>query len=128
MGILSVNLHSPHASFIILTEDYIFRQVQLDQESAVGIVYGSGSGQDYASITVPNNYGILIVTYKGSAGQYGVVLMPWGLGSMAFPLSFGGNSLGQDWVTTDTRQVSVGGISYQAKLELWNLNVYPGSR
>jgi hypothetical protein len=119
---------SYNASFVILTEDYIFRQVQLDQESTVGIVYGSGSGQDYASITVPNNYGILIVTYKGSAGQYGVVLMPWGLGSMAFPLTFGGNSLGQDWVTTDIRQVSVGGISYQAKLELWNLNVYPGSR
>ncbi len=113
---------SYNASFFILTEDYTLRQVQLDQQSAVGqLIYGSGSGQDYASITVPNNDGILIVTYKGTAGQYGVVLMPWGLGSMAFPLTFGGNPAGQDWVTTDIRQVTIGGIAYQAKLALWNL-------
>ena len=56
MAILLVNLHKPlhihelsyNASFVILTEDYTLRQVQLDQPSAVGkVVYDSGSGQDY---------------------------------------------------------------------------------
>ena len=56
---------------------------------------GSGSEQEYASITIPNNDGILIVTYKSTAGEYGVVLMPWGLGSLGFPLKFGGNSQGK---------------------------------
>ncbi len=119
---------SYNATFVILTDDYTLRQVQLDQPTAVGeVAYGSGSGQENASITVPTNDGILIVTYKDTAGQYGVVLMPWGLGSLSFPLTFGGNPAGQEWVTTDIRQVTIGGISYQAKLELWNLQGYSGS-
>ena len=114
-----------NASFVILTEDYTLRQVQLDQQSAVGnLVYGSGSEPDYVSITVPNTDGILIVTYKSTSGQCGVVLMPWGLGSLALPSKFGGNSAGQEWVTTDIRQVTVGGIAYQAQLSLWNLQGY----
>jgi hypothetical protein len=111
-----------NASFLILTEEYALRQVTLEQPSSVGsLVYGSGSEQEYATITVPDNEGILIVTYKGGAGEYGVVLMPWGLGSMAFPVTFGGNPAGQDWVTTDIRQVIIGGIAYQAELKLWSL-------
>jgi hypothetical protein len=116
---------SYNASFVILTEDYTLRQIQLGQQSAVGnLSYGSGSGLDYASINVPNNDGILIMTYKSSSGQYGVVLMPWGIGSLAFPIKFGDNPMGQDWVTTDIRQVTVGSIAYQAQLALWNLQGY----
>jgi hypothetical protein len=123
----SYSLLSYNASFVILTEDYLLRQVALDQTSSVGkVVYDSGSGQNYSSVTVPNNDGILIITYKDTSGQFGLVLMPWGLDSMALPLTFGGNPVGQDWVTTDIRQVTVGGTAYQAKLELWNLG-YSGS-
>ena len=115
------------ASFAILAEDYSLRDVSLEQPTSTGtLVYGSGPEQEFASITVPNNDGILIVTYKDTAGEYGMVLMPWGLGSMGFPLTFGGNSQGRDWVTTDMRQVSIGDISYHAKLELWNLQGYQG--
>jgi len=111
-----------NASFVILTEDYNLRQVDLDQTNDVGkVVYASGSGQEYASITLPDNDGILIVTYKSDTSQYGIVLMPWGFGSTAFELKFGGNSGWQEWVTTDIRQVTIGVISYQAKLDLWNL-------
>src|SRR5665647_1124963 len=119
----SYSLVSYNASFVLLTEEYNLRQVALDQSSSVGkVFYDSSSGQNCSSINLPNNDGILIVTYKGtSSGQYGIVLVPWGLSSLGFPLTFGGNPIGQDWVTTDIRQVSVGGISYQAKLELWNL-------
>jgi hypothetical protein len=126
----SYSLLSYNASFVLLTEEYTLRQVALDQSSAVGkVFYDSNNAQNYSSVNLPNNDGILIVTYKGtSAGQYGLVLMPWGLSSLGLPLTFGGNPTGQEWVTTDIRQVTVGSISYQAKLELWNLQGYKGVR
>jgi hypothetical protein len=115
------------ASFAILAEDYSIRDVSLDQSSSTGtLIYGSDSEQEFSSIIVPNNDGILIVTYKDAAGGYGVVLMPWGLGSLGFQLTFGGSSQGRDWVTTDIRQVSIGDISYLAKLELWSVQGYQG--
>jgi hypothetical protein len=124
------SLLSYNASFVLLTEEYTLRQVALDQSSAVGkVFYDSSSGQNFSSVNLPNNDGILIVTYKGaSAGQYGLVLVPWGLSSLGFPLTFGGNPIGQDWVTTDIRQVTVGGMSYRVRLELWNLEGYRGVR
>jgi hypothetical protein len=112
---------SYNASFVISAEDYNLRQIQLNQPTEVGeLIYGSGPGQDYAYLTIPNTNGILIIAYKDtSSGEYGLNLMPWGLGSLAFPLVFGGDDTGHDWVTTDLRQITVGGITYQAKLELW---------
>jgi hypothetical protein len=113
---------SYNTSFYILTEDYSLRQVVLDSQTACGqLISGGGSGQDYVSLTVPNNAGVLIVTYKDVTGNYGIVLMPWGLGSLAFPLTFGRNPVGQEWVTTDIRQVILDGIAYQAQLSLWQL-------
>jgi hypothetical protein len=115
---------SYNASFAILTEEYLLRRVILDQPSAIGTLdCGPGSSHQYASVAVPDNVGILIVTYKSpSSGDYGILLVPWGLGSMAYPVMFGGNSAGQDWVTTDIRQVTIGGLAYQAELALWNLS------
>ncbi len=126
----SYSLLSYNASFVLLTEEYTLREVALEQSSAVGkVFYDTSNDQNYTSVNLPNNDGILIVTYKGtSAGQYGLVLVPWGLSSLGFPLTFGGNPIGQEWVTTDIRQVIVGDISYQAKLELWNLQGYQGVR
>jgi len=120
---------SYNATFAIQTEEYTLRQVILEQSSAVGKVdCGPGSTQEYASVTVPDNAGILIVTYNGtSASEYGVVLVPWGLGSLAYPVTIGGNSVGHDWVTTDIRQVTIGGIAYQAKISLWSLQGHAGS-
>ncbi len=107
-----------NASFFILTEEYTLRTVTLT--NANGSI-GGPTEPSYKSVTVPNNEGILLVTYKDNSENYGVVLMPWGLGSLAFPLTIGGNPAGQNWVTTDIRQVTVGGIAYQAKLQLWSL-------
>jgi hypothetical protein len=113
---------SYNASFFIFAEDYTLRQVVIDSQTASGkLISDGGNGQDYASLTIPNNDGMLIVAYKDTSGHYGVVLMPWGLGSIAFPLTFGGNPVGQEWVTTDIRQVIIGSITYQAQLSLWNL-------
>lgn len=113
-----------NASFFLLADDYTLRQVVLDSQTSSGkLITGGGVGQDYVSLTLPNNDGILVVTYKDGSGNYGVVLMPWGLGTLAFPLTFGANPAGQEWVTTDIRQVTIGSIAYQAQLSLWNQGV-----
>lgn len=112
---------SYNATFVIVTEEFTLRQVVLDQ-SAGNVTYNSGTESPYASVQIPDNAGILIVIYKNTASsQVGVVLMPWGLGSLGFPLSFGGDSAGYSWVTTDIRQVIIDGIAYQATLSLWSL-------
>lgn len=117
---------SYNASFAILTDEYTLRQVTLDPATSTGkVTVGSGL-PDYATVNVPDNDGILIVTYKDTSGQVGIVLMPWGLGSMAFPITLGANPRGQEWVTTDLRQVTIGGFAYEAKLALWSLQGVQG--
>ncbi|MEM3703220.1 MAG: hypothetical protein QXX79_02195, partial [Candidatus Bathyarchaeia archaeon] len=116
-----------NASFVILSEDFTLREVPLENSTGkVGhVVYGQGSEQAYGVITIPTyNPGILIVTYRKSATEYGVVLMPWGISSLAFPVVFGENPIGKTWVATDIRQVIVNGIAYKAKLALWSLEGY----
>jgi hypothetical protein len=95
----------------------------LNTTQRTGIV-NYGPGNSYGVITNQTyNPGILVITYKVGT-QGGVVLMPWGLGSMAFPVIFGGNPFGNEWVATDIRQVVVNGVAYQAKLGLWSLQGY----
>ncbi len=109
------------ASFAVFTEEYTLREVLLDQTDATGIVNATSSGSQILTLPI-SDPGILLIAYKDiSSSQYGIALVPWGLGSLAFPVDFGGNPAGHDWVTTDLRQVTVGGIAYQAKLDLWIL-------
>jgi hypothetical protein len=111
-----------NATFVILAEDFSLREVPLD--NATGMV-NYGEGYPYGVIKLPTGTsGILIITYRKSANEGGIVMMPWGLGSLAFPLTFGGNPTGQEWVATDMRQVLVSGVTYQAKLALWSLEGY----
>jgi hypothetical protein len=113
-----------NATFVISTEDYTLSELSLGSPSSQGIVT-SGVGNPYPSIPLPTcTTGILIVTYQQEGStQGGVVMMPWGISSLAFPVTFGGNPHGQVWVATDIRQVTIGGIAYQAKLALWNQGV-----
>ena len=114
-----------NATFVLLTEDFTLREMPLDNSTGkIGkVVYGEG--WPYGVVTIPTyNPGILIITYRKSAVECGVVLMPWGISSMAFPVTFGGDPVGKEWVATDIRQVIVNGIAYQAKLALWSLEGY----
>jgi hypothetical protein len=106
-----------NATFVSLNEGYEFQVMQM--ANSYGNVT-SGPGHDFGNVTIPNSTpGILVIAYRnGTTG--GVVMMPWGLGSLAFPVTFGGNPAGQDWVTTDVRQVLVNGVAYQVKLSLWS--------
>jgi hypothetical protein len=110
-----------NATFVLVSSDLTLREVPLDNSTGKVGKVNYGNGQDYSNLTIPtDNPGILIITYQ-SNNQYGVVLMPWGLSSMSFPVVFGGSPSNKEWVATDTRQVTIDGISYQAKLALWSL-------
>jgi hypothetical protein len=121
------SVHQPsslkyNATFVIMKQDYTISELSLGSENPclVGTVT-SGIGNSYPSISLPTcTTGILIVTYQANDNKGGIVMMPWSLSSLAFPITFGGNPHGQSWVSTDIRQVIIGGIAYQAKLELWN--------
>lgn len=114
-----------NATFVISTEDYALSELSLGNSSSLVGTVTSGFGNPSPTIPLPEcTTGILIVTYQESSTQGGVVLMPWGISSLAFPVTFGGNPVGQDWVATDIRQVIIGGIAYQAKLALWNTGGY----
>jgi hypothetical protein len=69
---------------------------------------------------VPNETGILAIAYSKSGTETGVILMPWGLSSLGFSVTSGGQYRNQNWVSTDMRQVLVDGVAYQAKLAIWN--------
>jgi len=111
-----------NATFVLLTEDFTLREILL--ENSTGLI-NYGLGQPYGVVTIPTyTPGILIITYRKSAVEEGVVLMPWGISSMAFPVTFGEDPIGKEWVATDIRQVLVNNIAYQAKLALWSLQGY----
>jgi hypothetical protein len=111
-----------NASFVFFAEDFTLREMPLEN-SAGHVNYGDGS--PYEVVNIPtDNPGILIITYKKSGTEGGVVMMPWGISSLAFPTVFGGDPSQQEWVATDMRQVTVGGIAYQAQIAVWSLEGY----
>jgi len=116
-----------NATFVLLTEDFTLREMPMENSTGkLGkIVYGHGTEKTYQNITIPTfNPGILVITYQSNNG-YGVVMMPWGISSMAFSITFGETPVDKEWVATDIRQVLVNGIAYQTKLALWSLEGYP---
>lgn len=124
-----VNSSSPlpityNATFVILTQDFTLREMPLENATErIGKVNPGTSG----TMTIQtDNPGILVVSYMkdNSSDSSGIVLMPWGTSSMAFPTTFGDDPNYQEWVTTDIRQVTIGNIAYQAKLALWSLEGY----
>jgi hypothetical protein len=110
-----------NATFVLLADDFTFRNMAM--QNCTGNV-NSGTGT-YDTITVPTaSPGTLIITYKKNSNESGIVIMPWGISSMAFPVAFGDNPVGataKEWVATDIRQVIVDNVAYQAKLSLWSL-------
>jgi hypothetical protein len=111
---------SYNATFVILTEDFALREIPLGADRVGNVTYGEGK-----IVTIPtDNPGILLITYKKSATEGGVVMMPWGLSSMGFSVVFGGDPSGKEWVATDLRQIIVNGVAYQATLALWSLEGY----
>jgi hypothetical protein len=118
-----------NATFVLLTEDFTLREMAMENSTGKIGKINYGEGWPYYTITIPtDNPGILVITYRKSTQECGVVLMPWGISSMAFPITFGENPLAilsKEWVATDIRQVLVNNIAYQTKLLLWSTEGYP---
>jgi hypothetical protein len=116
---------SYNVTFVLLTADFTLREMPMENSTGnVGKV-NYGWGKPYGIVTVPTtNPGILVITYRKSATEGGIILMPWGISSMAFTIVFGEDASGREWVATDTRQVIVNDVTYQAKLALWSLQGY----
>jgi hypothetical protein len=112
-----------NATFVISTADYSLSELSLGPSNSPGLVgtVTSGVGNPYPTISMPTSTtGILIVTYQVSSTQGGIVMMPWGMSSLGFPVTFGGNPQLQKWAATDIRQVTIGNVAYQAQLSLWS--------
>jgi hypothetical protein len=112
------------ATFVTLANDFTLRQRILANPTGQ---LGAGAGNPPALLLLNSTTpGILVVTYNNinDATQSGAVVMPWGIGSLGFPVTFGGNPVAQEWVATDLRQVKVGSVAYQVTLSLWSTQGY----
>lgn len=116
---------SYNATFVLLAEDFTLREMPLDNSSGTVGKVNYGNGQPYGEVTIPtDNPGILVITYRKSANEGGIIMMPWGISAMAFQVTFGADMKGKEWVATDVREVTVNGLAYQASLALWDLQGY----
>jgi len=116
-----------NAMFYVLPDN--FSPIKSDVMNLTGgpWLVNYGQGKPFYAVQIPANAsGFLVVTYWTEDDQTGVeaigmVVMPWGIGTIGFSVVFGDDPSGQEWVVTDVRQVLVGDIAYQAKLALWSL-------
>ena len=116
---------SYNATFVLLAEDFTLREMPMDNSTGKIGKVNYGNGQPYGEITIPtDNPGILVITYRKSANEGGIILMPWGISAMAFQVTFGADMKGKEWVATDIREVTVNNVAYQASLALWDLQGY----
>jgi hypothetical protein len=112
-----------NATFFVVTQDFELRQIQMVNSSEFlnSGVLNYGEGKPYLRTQIPTgNEGILILAYRWG-NDYGIVMMPWGINTLGFSVTFGGDPRDADWVATELRQMTVNGISYQVKLAVWNL-------
>jgi hypothetical protein len=112
-----------NATFFAIIQNSELRNIQMINSSSFvdSGVLNYGIGMPYLRTQVPTETeGILIVTYRWG-NNYGIAMMPWGVSTLGFSVTFGGNPDNADSVATELRQMTVNGISYQVKLEVWNL-------
>jgi hypothetical protein len=108
-----------NTTFYVLPNN--FAPINVAIPNSAGWVNGTG-GKPFQRIQIPtSNAGFLIVAYC-QGNKYGMVIMPWGLGTIGLSVTFGVKSSGYNWVATELRQVTVNEISYQVKLAVWSLN------
>jgi hypothetical protein len=111
-----------NAIFYVLSDNFSPIKV----ENTTGLV-NYGAEKPFQVVQIPsearNETGFLVVTYW-TGNEYGMAVMPWGIGAIGVSVVFGDDPSGKEWVATDIRQVLVNNIAYQAKLALWSLQGY----
>jgi hypothetical protein len=108
-----------NATFYVLTSDFQLQQV--DIENSTGAVNYGGTSDPTTQVPA-SEVGFLFISYRWN-NQLGSVVLPWGVGTLGVPASFGGTmgSSGYDFVATELRQVTIDGISYHVKVSVWKL-------
>lgn len=122
------NPHALHynATFLGLSSDFEFYPVPLGSGTVTGIINYGDNPSENELVQIPTaSPGILVVTFR-HGNEYGISMVPWGIGSLGVSLVFGDSPEGRDWVATDIRQVLIADVSYQAKIALWSLEGYQG--
>lgn len=115
-----------NATFLVLTSNFEFYQVPLGSGTITGKINYGNNPSENEIVQIPTaSPGILVVTFR-HGNEYGISMVPWGIGSLGVSLVFGDNPAGKDWVATDIRQVLIADVSYQAKIALWSLEGYQG--
>jgi hypothetical protein len=114
-----------YTAALLRAKDFIPTTLGNGQSTAKGVLY-LDSSPSHPSDTIsldPNTFGVIMVAYSKSALESGIVFMPWGISSLDFSVTFGDPNTSQNWVATDMRQVLINGVTYQAKLALWESKV-----
>jgi hypothetical protein len=120
----SSNVLFYNTTFVLTNQNYALQETILGSPNRLGNVT-SGTGYSYVPVGMSSyTPGVLIIAYNNSTGNGGIVMLPWGFGSLGSTLTFGGTPISQKWVSTDIRQVGINGVSYQAKLSLWSTQGY----
>jgi hypothetical protein len=118
-GVPQVELNY-NVTFVSMAQDYSLNVNPWANETGSKGTVCVGLGNPCGELDMPSEKtGVLVVAYKSSNGG-GVVMMPWGISSLAFPVVFGGDSSQQEWVATDIRQVTIDRVAYLAKLAVWS--------
>ncbi|MGB9134972.1 MAG: hypothetical protein WCC63_05260 [Candidatus Bathyarchaeia archaeon] len=113
-----------NASFHALTGESTFQEWPI-ANSTGQINYGGGGGKYlYGETVLPVGHpGFLLVTYR-CGNEYGMSVMPWGIGTLAASVAFGDDPAGNVWTANDLRQATVDMLAYQAKITCWSLQGY----
>jgi len=107
-----------NATFFVLTSDFQLHPIQID--NSTGLL---GAENPYNTTQVrAYEVGLLVISYLTPEDDMGSVILPWGIGTLGVPTSFGGDPTGYSFVATELRQVSIDDISYQVKVSAWSLS------
>jgi hypothetical protein len=115
-----------NTTFLALTQNFQLREVQMSNGSGLlnsgTLTYGEG--WPYYRVQIPiQSAGILLVAYR-KGQDFGIVMMPWGISSLGFSVTFGGDPTSAAWVVTELRQVTVNRVAYQVELAVWSTQGY----
>ena len=110
-----------NASFFSLTQDFQLREIQMVDSGGFvrrGLV-NYGENYEFVRTQIPSQGpGILVIAYRWG-NDFGIVMMPWGIGVLGFSAIYGGDPSFADWVAVELRQVTINKMSYQAKVAVW---------
>jgi hypothetical protein len=111
-----------YTSIFLRAKDMIQTTLNNGNLEVKGMLYCNATPSHQADqLTIdPEMNGVLVVAFSKSALESGIVVMPWGLSSLGFTATIGGQHPSPNWVSTDMRQVLVNDMQYQAKLALWS--------